>query len=190
MLKITGEEYVISDTHFSHSNIIKYCDRPFKNYHSMNERMVELWNNTVTDDDIIFHLGDVTFGKLDDSINVLKRLNGRLILIKGNHDRGSNLKLFRKHDIFETIYEGNHYQPWQYDEQVLLSHGPVAPEVINDNQLNIHGHIHNTPLLDLDCYAGYDENKYINVSVEMIGYRPIKIKDILNVRRLIDENNL
>lgn len=54
--------YFIADTHFYHENIIKYCNRPFKNSKQMNEYIVNKWNSVVTKDDIVYHLGDVGFG--------------------------------------------------------------------------------------------------------------------------------
>jgi len=75
--------YFTSDTHFDHENIIKYCNRPFKDVNHMNESMIENWNNTVNDTDTVMHLGDFSF-KSDKFIN---RLNGNITLIKGNHDK-------------------------------------------------------------------------------------------------------
>lgn len=54
--------YFIADTHFNHTNIIKYCKRPFKDANEMNEYIIEKWNSVVKDDDIVYHLGDVGFG--------------------------------------------------------------------------------------------------------------------------------
>ena len=57
--------YVISDTHFSHNNIIEYCDRPYKNTLEMNQDIIKKWNSVVTENDIVFHLGDVGFGLVE-----------------------------------------------------------------------------------------------------------------------------
>lgn len=84
--------YFIADTHFYHENIIKYCNRPFKNSKQMNEYIVNKWNSVVTKDDIVYHLGDVGFGSTDELKELVGRLNGTKILIRGNHDykRGIN----------------------------------------------------------------------------------------------------
>ena len=54
--------FVIADTHFWHKNIIDYCDRPFNSVEEMNSTLIKNWNKTVTNDDIVIHLGDVGFG--------------------------------------------------------------------------------------------------------------------------------
>ena len=51
--------YFISDTHFNHNNIIKYCNRPFKSINEMNQTIINNWNKTVKADDEIYHLGDL-----------------------------------------------------------------------------------------------------------------------------------
>lgn len=67
--------YFIADTHFNHDNIIKYCNRPFKNSQEMNEYIIKKWNSVVKKEDTVYHLGDVGFGTTE----ILKELISRLI---------------------------------------------------------------------------------------------------------------
>ena len=75
--------YFISDTHFYHSNIIKYCDRSFNNINEMNETIINNWNNIVTKQDTVYHLGDFCLSSDDEIKNVFNKLNGNIILIRG-----------------------------------------------------------------------------------------------------------
>lgn len=86
-------KYVISDHHWGHKNIIKFSNRPFDNLHHMENYMIDAWNSVVTDDDEVWHLGDISF-KLNAKylVNILDRLNGKIHLIRGNHDKDSIIK--------------------------------------------------------------------------------------------------
>jgi calcineurin-like phosphoesterase family protein len=79
--------FFTSDTHFGHHNIIKYCGRPFKDANDMNESFIRNWNSVVGVDDDVYHLGDVSFMSKQQTINIIKKLNGRIYLVSGNHDR-------------------------------------------------------------------------------------------------------
>ena len=78
--------FFTSDTHFYHGNIIRFCNRPFKSVEMMNETIISNWNNTVGQDDIVFHLGDFCLGGSAEWNKILDRLNGKIYLIMGNHD--------------------------------------------------------------------------------------------------------
>lgn len=93
--------FFTSDTHFNHANIIKFCPetRPFEDKDHMNESLIENWNSTISNDDTVWHLGDVCFGS---DFSFLYRLNGKINLIKGNHDH----KMLKTHsDRFENIFD-------------------------------------------------------------------------------------
>ena len=78
--------FFTSDTHFNHTNIIRFCNRPFRNVDEMNETIVANWNATIGMDDTVFHLGDFCLGGAAEWTRLLDRLNGRIYLILGNHD--------------------------------------------------------------------------------------------------------
>lgn len=151
--------FIISDTHFGHANIIKYCNRPFKDVAEMDSIMVKNWNETVSNNDMVLHLGDVGLGKKEYIKNILKQLNGRKILIKGNHDNWTDK--FYKECGFEYVSRF----PIVWNEFFLLSHAPLALSETTP-YYNYYGHVHN-------------DNKFIEsvtskcVCVERIGYRPL-----------------
>ncbi len=156
--------YVVSDTHFGHENIIKFCNRPFANVEEMNETLVSKWNDTVRPNDIVYHLGDVYFR---DGNTVLHRLNGRKRLVLGNHDDPNDPSL-RK--TFEKIM----LLRWFTDLGLLLTHVPIHVSQLEtkrfgDKMANVHGHIHDQPS---------PVGPYINVSVEHTNYAPVNINAI------------
>lgn len=79
--------YFSSDLHFGHQNILSYCDRPFSSVEEMNRALVERWNDQVSDADTVMVLGDVAMGKVAESLEWAKQLNGEKLLVPGNHDR-------------------------------------------------------------------------------------------------------
>ena len=78
--------FFTSDTHFNHANIIRFCNRPFKDAEQMNEVMIANWNRVIGTDDTVFHLGDFCLGGAVEWTKILDRLNGKIYLILGNHD--------------------------------------------------------------------------------------------------------
>ena len=78
--------FYISDNHFGHKNIIKYDNRPFNSVEDMDEVMIDRWNSVVGDDDTVYILGDFSWYKEEKTLEILNRLSGRKVLIKGNHD--------------------------------------------------------------------------------------------------------
>jgi len=75
--------FFTSDEHYGHTNIIKYCKRPFKHVDEMNEVLIKNHNEIVKDGDDVYHLGDFAFRN---HASFLRRLNGTHYLIKGNHE--------------------------------------------------------------------------------------------------------
>lgn len=87
-LKFSSGEgiFFTSDTHFWHSNIIKFCNRPYATVEEMNEDLINKWNAKVGQDDIVFHLGDFCFAGDNKWNDLLHRLHGTIYLIRGNHE--------------------------------------------------------------------------------------------------------
>ena len=77
----------ISDTHFGHTNIIPYCDRPFVSVEQMNRYMIQQWNSVVKKNDTVYHLGDFSLCISPEEVkDIVSQLNGNIRLVKGNHD--------------------------------------------------------------------------------------------------------
>lgn len=132
-----------SDTHFGHARIIELCNRPFANVDFMREMIVNNWNAIVSPSDRVFHLGDVALGPIHDSLQVIKRLNGRKTLIIGNHDR--NFRGFgRSHglepDEWDQVYvDAGFDEVWQ--SMVLVNYANLPP-VVNLSHFPYEGDSH------------------------------------------------
>ncbi|CAN5508916.1 metallophosphoesterase [soil metagenome] len=79
--------YFTSDLHLGHHNILGYTDRPFATTDDMAEHLIDRWSQVVADDDEVWLLGDLAMGRIDESLPLVGRLPGRIILVPGNHDR-------------------------------------------------------------------------------------------------------
>ena len=151
--------FVIADTHFSHTNIIKYSNRPFNNVEEMNETIIKNWNSVVGKEDIVYHLGDFTIDN-DNIKNIVNKLNGIIFLIRGNHD-GKSIKFYDEVglDILPTKTIIN--------KKYILSHRPLEDNEIPKGLINLHGHIHNSNLDER-----FNKDIHQCVSVEKIDYKP------------------
>ena len=140
----------ISDCHFFHDGINRFMDkRGFAGYKEMNEYMIQKWNNKVTPRDHVYVLGDFSIAKGEKTNEILKKLNGKLHLIIGNHDKFLEDKSFDK----ERFLSIDPYKEIRDNKKVIiLSHYPVfcykgqyrRDEDGNPMTYMLYGHVHNT----------------------------------------------
>lgn len=136
-----GKNLYISDTHWGHSNIINFDNRPFNSVEEMNKFMINSWNCTVSKDDTVYHLGDLCWGKEEDWLKLVPRLNGHKVLILGNHDpRKMSLEL---RDMFSEITDSKEIN--DNDFHVIMSHYPIMcyNHSYTPYSIMLHGHTHN-----------------------------------------------
>lgn len=97
--------FFTSDHHFGHANIIKFSNRPFKDVKEMNEEMIRRWNEKISPEDEVYHLGDFGLSKdRDEILNIINRLNGTKYLIQGNHE-GAALNHRKSFKWIKDYYE-------------------------------------------------------------------------------------
>ena len=168
--------FVISDNHFNHWKINKYCNRKFKNLEEMNEIMIKKWNSTIRPQDLIIHLGDIVFtkGKSENIKNILKQLKGKKILVMGNHDRKN--KTWYLTNGFDFVCDR---MIWRYNNRKILFIHNKNSATYNDYRtcdFIICGHSHNKGKM----YNRKRKSILVNVSVEQVNYTPQLLISILN----------
>ena len=156
--------YLIGCTHFGHKNIINLANRPFADVGEMDAKLIENWNRVVKENDNVIHLGDFVWGKPEAAATrgeALHRiLNGNIMHIVGNHDHAlpSNARAYME-------------LPKQ---KVVLFHYPI--EEWNGwyhGSYHFHCHTHK-PEFQSATRRG-------NVSVEAIGYEPIRLEEAIEL---------
>jgi len=166
----TGQKlWFTSDTHYGHTNICrgvsKWKDfngnvpikqtRDFKTLYHMNDAIVESINNVVGENDILFHLGDWSFGGFENIAEFRNRIVCKNIhLILGNHDHHIENNRDDIQDLFSSVNQYLRLQVSVYPGTVLhtgkvdlvLMHYPIASwHNMNDNVIHLHGHVHLPP---------------------------------------------
>lgn len=159
-------EFFIGDLHLDHGNIIRYCNRPFGSVGEMNRSITDNWNRTVGKDDTVYFLGDMCYGRGSRGIDYwIRQLNGNIVFIRGYHDRSSEVRF---HDSLILERGG---------QRLLLVHDPKNAPAGWDGWI-IHGHTHNNlpeyPLVNR-------ERRTVNVGAELLCYKPISLKGILDL---------
>lgn len=185
--------FFTSDLHFGHQSVLtKFEYRPFKNIEEMNEELIRRWNNKVGKGDLTYVLGDLFWrGECDFVQDTLRRLNGQIILIKGNHDRwlhnAGNKKLLAGvkdyDDINVTLKDGT-------IKRCILSHYfmPFYNGHFH-NAIHLHGHSHVTEEAKLEFqFAKYlNENGYYNeiynVGCMYYDYEPVTLDEIIEKQK-------
>lgn len=175
-----------SDTHYWHENVIKFCDRPFKDLSHMHEVLIQRYNSRVKEQDVCIFVGDFSFGTAAQTKAILNQLNGTKILVQGNHDKKTTCNKF---DVcFYTINMSIAGEPvsikhyplrwprFSHFKERLLRWWKNTPNPryldrypVDRGQFHIHGHTHSK--------ERFKDNQ-IHVGVDAWDYYPVSIKDI------------
>lgn len=180
--------FFTSDLHFGHENVIRFDNRPFNTVEEMDEEMIKRWNVKVGKGDIVYVLGDFIWkAAANEAVSIIRRLNGQIILIKGNHDRFLHNATAKKalagikdyDDICVTLEDGT-------TRRCILSHYFIP--FYNGHRyqaIHLHGHSHFTEESAEEVRIttelnekGYDLKIY-NVGCMYWNYTPVTLDEIL-----------
>lgn len=147
-----------SDIHYSHKNIIKFCDRP-TTPEEQNEWLTSRLNAKIAKDDDVYFIGDFSFDKkLDSLVKILSNLNGTWHFIPGNHDathgedypkellnaiRKTNAELDTNHELLPAYYE----KKFPILGKTIMLHYPIEHwNSAHHGTIHLHGHMHGSPI--------------------------------------------
>jgi calcineurin-like phosphoesterase family protein len=164
-----------SDTHFYHANVITYCKRPFLNLEgfpdvlAMNKALVDNWNAVVDPEDTVYHLGDFAMGPRRLLAHIRSLLHGRVVLVRGNHDRSATACLEAGFNMVVSSMVSD------VDGcRILLQHHPPQPSQEGQFDYILHGHIH-------EKYRRI--GNAINVGVDVWNYKPVSFQELIRAEQ-------
>ena len=193
--------FFTSDMHIGHARAVLFDGRPFMSVEEMDRELIERWNKKVSPGDLVYVLGDFIWKtKNDEAADIIKSLNGQIILIKGNHDyflknaKAKNLLAGVKEydDICVTLEDGT-------QKRCILSHFFMPfYNAHHYGAIHLHGHSHvsDEAWEELRFAAELNEkgikNEIYNVGTMYWGYEPVTLDEILadkerNERVLIEK---
>lgn len=157
--------YFTSDQHFGHARILELCGRPFASVEEMDETMIVRWNAVVQPTDTVWHLGDFTMGSVEMAWRYRARLNGRVNLIHGNHDRESVRNSGCMWHISAPMAQINHQ-----GRQITLCHYAMRTwDQSHRGALMLYGHAHGRlPGTRLSLDVGVDCWDFTPVTLDQI----------------------
>lgn len=178
--------YFISDEHFQHENILKLCNRPFKDVDDMNDSMIRRHNSTVKPNDLVYHIGDFCFGNSNIVKEILPKLNGTHILIQGNHDKCSTSAYLKagfacvlkeaKIKVGKKVVVMSHYPYRNSFFKYLIDrfikghkHTDRHKRGVDKGLILIHGHNHRGIKVS---------GRSINVAADINNFTPISLNEI------------
>lgn len=187
--------WIVSDTHFYHRGSIKNwgaANRPFFSVDEMNQKMKSEWNGIVRPDDTIYHFGDVAMWT-PAQLEIVKELNGRKILIPGNHDT-FHYSVYIKAGFADICGMKEFGGDGVGNAMIVCTHAPVHPHCLATPtrpaqwQYNVHGHIHERRVMKRTASTEEVDPRYLNVCVEHTGYAPITLEEVR--ARLAQQNGV
>lgn len=153
--------------------------RGFNDSKEHDRHLIQEWNKVVGKNDLTYILGDVTMNS-ERHIALLDRLNGRKVVVLGNHDNPNHIGTMLKH--VESVAGMIQYKGY------VLTHCPIHPNEMSFTRGNIHAHIHHNNRLDLvevrarygdDPGVKHEPSNYYNVDAHLIDYKPRTIDELV-----------
>ena len=156
--------WVVADLHFNHFGILDLERPQFNTIEEHNNYIIERFNQMVSPSDLVYFLGDVGFYSPTVLKSLISRMNGKKILIYGNHDQ------FSAQEAYEMGFSSVYDHPIYLNNCIILSHEPVQEGLNNPYVYNIHGHLHNADL---------NLPNYFNANIARNNYYPVNLDNLV-----------
>lgn len=172
--------FYTADLHLNHTNILRYCHRPFIEINEHNEELIRRWNNKVKPTDTIYILGDFCLTPRQDLVHAwFDKLNGTIYMLPGNHDQWR-----KKFEVWPR-----HHNPILLERMVVniedngvpltLCHYPREVwDGMNDGVWSLYGHVHN----NRDWNPMTEHPHMVNVGVDVQNYEPVTLQEIMQCK--------
>lgn len=181
--------FLTSDSHFGHDRGFVYESRGFNSIEEHDTALIERWNSAVSPEDIVFHLGDVMLGDNEHGMECLRKLNGTIHIIPGNHDSATRIQLYK------TLPNVTVQEPTEYGLQptggyfkhrkylFMLTHHPSQTSnlekscYLREHILNIHGHTHSKKIFERDIPYAF------NCAMDAHNCTPVLLDDAIEMMK-------
>ena len=178
--------FFTSDWHFNHDREFVWKQRGFSSVDEMNEEIIRRHNEIVTDNDIVYFLGDACLGGASEEMirkncELIERLNGNIIMLRGNHDTDFRIAAFK--NCKNVLEAGDVAKIIKYDDyKFYIGHYPTVTRVYGEKDLkscliNLYGHTHQA-----GNFFRFDDKEIpvmYHVGMDSHNCYPVRITDIL-----------
>ena len=159
--------FFTADQHFNHGSCLTaFIFRPFQDVKQMNAEIIKRFNSRVKNGDTVYHLGDLRMtNNGPNTYELLQQLNGRHVIIKGNHDKNNGTSTCLHYGIIEL-----------YGQRVVLAHRPDTAEILMaalSIKLGFCGHVH-----EKWKFRKSEHGLIVNVGVDQWDFYPVDGKQI------------
>ena len=171
--EIEKKIWFTSDTHFGHQKEFLWSPRGFNSIEEHDEAIIRNWNEVVGPNDDVYHLGDVMLNDNEHGLECLKKLNGKIHLILGNHCTDTRIELYKTCPNIVSIDYAKEIKIGKY--YFFLCHYPTCVGNFDDNKKIwcLCGHSHTQ-----DKFIDMDKKSY-HVELDCHNNKPIEISEII-----------
>jgi len=180
--------FITSDTHFGQDKDFIWGKRGFNSVDEMNSKIIQNWNNVVSPEDTVYHLGDVMLGDTEKGIHCLEQLNGKIHIVWGNHCTNTRKELYKTcHNVvescgFATIIKHKGYTFYLSHYPTITSNYDVD-KPLKSRVINLAGHSH-----VFDPYSDWDKGLIYHVEMETNNCTPWDLDIIIkNIKEKLNE---